>query len=854
MLNSFRLNALVKSRHPSHQPALERAVGLLILMLLISVAVWFLPKFDQIRSHQWMSTYVHSALEMPAIAIACMIFAIGWTTERSQHSRKLMVFSSLFLGVAVLDFSHMMSYQGMPHFVTPADAEKAIWFWLGARTLAAAALLWAALGPRQRLKGKVNRYAVMAAILLLVTAFHVAVLVYQHLLPRTYLSATGLTPFKIGYELALIVVYVIAAAALWRAMGTRGPSNLPALLGAVGAMILSGICFAFYSNVHDYVTLLGHVLKIISYLFLFKAIFIDTVDQPYREMEASRSRLQAIFDALPDILIETDSDGRVIEFHSSRDAQLPNSTPMLGRDLAGILPAAALSTCARALARAKVYGHAQSDPFKLLIKGNTLWFQITVAPKADPNGTHFVMILRDVTKSKEQESEILRLAQFDSLTGLPNRKLFHQRLDIAFGLMERRGGQMALLVVDIDHFKRVNERLGHPAGDTILKTLADRLRTKLRKEDTMSRHGGDEFIMAFPGLDCSAVAHVAERVVNAVARPIPVGDEVCTLSASIGIAMYPEDGRTFEELSISANAALSQIKRIGASGYRFSTIEMQTRMARNLLLEQALRAANDNLELSLVFQPQWTVDTRQVIGMEALLRWTHPTLGDVSAAEFIPTAEASGQILALNDWVLNQALAQIKRWLAEGVSPVPIAVNLSMAEFLRGDLGRHIQKCLTTWNVDPAYLQLELTEAMVMRDPDASATQLEQLHELGVRIVIEDFGTCYSSLLQIKRFHADAIKIDQRLIQRMEEDADSLAVVTSMLDLAHKLGLQTMAQGVETEGQMRLLVRHGCRLVQGFHLALPMDLKAATNLLSDMERFGKGDVTTTPQQGGLELE
>ncbi|HDZ56947.1 MAG TPA: EAL domain-containing protein [Pseudomonas xinjiangensis] len=851
MLNSFRLNALVSSRHPTHQGVLATALGLLAVMALTVLLVRFFPVQWLGGPPEVMSVSLHTTLEIIAVVIASLVFAIGWASHQRQSSRSLLVFACLFLGVALLDFTHTMSYAGMPHFITPSGPEKAIIFWLSARLLATLALFWVTFSPWNVPHTGANRFTVLLLVLLVVAVVHLIVLRFPDLAPRTFSPETGLTAFKIWFEYALIGTHVFIAIGLWRAMQRPLPFNAAALFGAVGAMALSELCFTFYESVTDHLNLLGHLIKIASYLFLFKAIFVDTVEQPYTEMEASGKRLKAVFDALPDIVLELDSKGRVIQFHAPRAKRLPLSDkPMVGRDLAPLLPEAARALCERTFARARLNGHAQSEPFKLIIKDHLFWFQISAAPKASvgvEDDGHFVVIARDVTKSKEQESEILRLGQYDSLTGLPNRKLFHQRVDLALGLMERSGGSLALLFIDLDHFKNINDTLGHEIGDLMLKALADRLRTNLREEDTLSRQGGDEFIMALPGLDGVAAVHVAERILASIVRPVSFGEHISTTSASIGIAVYPEDGTNFDELSRHADAAMYQAKQDGRNTYRFFTHELQTRMSRMLALENSLRSANDNLELSLRYQPQWDLSTQQVTGMEALLRWNHPELGEVDANEFIPAAESSGQILALNDWVLNQALAQLKRWLDEGVAAAPVAVNLSLTEFRRGDLAKHISKCLQTWNVSPAYLQLEVTEAMLMVDPDSAVVQLQQLSALGVHIVIDDFGTCYSSLLQVKRFQAHTIKIDRSFIEGLESNPDKLTIVSSMISLAHELGLDTLAEGVETEEQLTLLRQHGCRFAQGFYLGRPLDPASMTTLL----RGSAAPAAPQPDKPGL---
>lgn len=835
--------SLIAQRHSSHRDRLKSVLFALAALSAVLMVARFVSLPEALRAPAAALAgmpSVHMVMETLAIIMATMIFAIGWSSHQRQSSRSLLVLSCLFLGVALLDFSHMLSFSGMPDFVTPAGTNKSIWFWLAARTLAAIGILWVATTPWRVSQIRARRITVLLAVLLFVALFHLVAFQYPQALPAVFTPGVGLTGYKTGYELGLALINGIALLSLWHAMRRPLPFDAVALFGAAGAMALTQLCFTSYQTPSDHMVALGHVFKVVAYGFLVRAIFVETIQQPYVFLERSQQRLQALFEAMPDMVLEIDSQGRVVEFHAP-DTSLTalSSQPIKGRMIGPLLSPEARALCDRTFALAKAQGHAQSEPFKLSLKGHTLWIQISAAPKRTRGDDSYVVVARDVTRSKQQESELLRLAQFDSLTGLPNRKLFHQRVDLALGISERNATPVALLSVDLDHFKNLNDTLGHQAGDDMLIAIAERLRAQLREEDTLSRQGGDEFILALPGLDSVAAAHVAERLLQNIVRPVTIQDRLVSPSASIGIAIYPDDGSNFDELTRRADAAMYLAKQQGRNTYRFFTGEIQTRMSRMLALESSLRSAIDNLELSLQYQPQWDMRDHSIIGMEALLRWEHPQLGELSPTEFIPVAEASGQILALGDWTLNQALAQVRHWLDDGLVPPPISVNLSMMQFRRGDLVRHIRNTLRTWQVDPAYLQLELTEGIAMEDPIAATAQLQQLSALGVRIAIGDFGTGYSSLAHLKRFRADIIKIDRSFIEGLDQDPENQIIVSSMITLAHNLGLQAFAEGVETESQLQTLREHGCRYMQGFYWSHPLDSDTMTRLMLDMRRPGQ---------------
>lgn len=672
-----------------------------------------------------------------------------------------------------------------------------------------------------------------------VIAAHVLILLFPGSIPRTFLPDTGLTPFKIIYEYGLIALNLIAALAFWRSMKTAQPFNTAALLGAVGAMALSELCFTLYSSVTDQMNLLGHLYKNISYAFLFRAIFVEAVETPRAQLQASNQRLQATFDAIPDLLVEVSRDGRLVEYHSSRhSAYRINPKKVMGKRLEDFLPDPVAATCRAALAQASERGAAQSEPFALTMRGVEYWLQLSIARKAAAREHGFVAIVRDVTEARQQQAQILQMALYDPLTGLPNRRLFAERIKAALGSSGRHEDPLALLYVDLDHFKNINDTLGHQAGDMLLQAVAQRLRGALREQDVLSRQGGDEFIIYMPGIDAVGAAHAAERLLSILSEPMSFAEHDCTPAALIGIAVFPRDGRNFEELSRRADAAMYQAKQQGRNTYRFFTQAIQERMSRMLALENALRTAIANRELSLNFQPQWEITGKRLIGAEALLRWDHPVLGQISPAEFIPVAEASGQIIAIGDWVLLNALSTLREWLDAGLGPVVIAVNLSAAQLRQPLLADRIGELLADCNVPASLLELELTEGVAMEDPVGAVRQMQQLRDLGVRIAIDDFGTGYSSLAQLTRFRPNMLKLDRSFVHSLGEDADALIIVRSMISLARSLGIETLAEGVETEMQLDILREHGCQYLQGYLWGKPLGACDMQVLLRD--------VVTTP--------
>lgn len=430
-----------------------------------------------------------------------------------------------------------------------------------------------------------------------------------------------------------------------------------------------------------------------------------------------------------------------------------------------------------------------------------------------------------VAEQQAAEARAERLALFDGLTGLPNRHLLADRASQAIDIARRGDEPLAVLFLDLDHFKNVNDSLGHRVGDSLLTQLAARLRGAVREQDTVARTGGDEFVLVLPLTDIAGAAHLATKLMALASAPFQVEGQELTVTPSMGIAMFPTDGDDFDTLCKCADAAMYRAKKDGRNAYRFFTSEMQAQSARALQLENALRRAQERGQLSLHYQPQLVLDADgdcRVVGAEALLRWQHPELGWVSPAEFIPIAEASGLILPIGEWVLHEALQQLRRWDDAGLPELSMAVNLSAVQFRHDDLPELVERVLADVGMPAERLELELTEGAAMDNPSVAITVMNELHDRGVRLSIDDFGTGYSSLAYLKRLPVDELKIDKSFVMAMERDLDDARIVRSTIELAHNLGLTVVAEGLETAKAWGMLSRLGCDEGQGYFISKPM--------------------------------
>ena len=428
---------------------------------------------------------------------------------------------------------------------------------------------------------------------------------------------------------------------------------------------------------------------------------------------------------------------------------------------------------------------------------------------------------REIDDRKLDQERIYWLAHYDPLTGLPNRTLLAERSSQAIEVARMNQTPISVVFLDLDHFKHVNDSLGHRVGDALLVQIAKRLRAVVREKDTVCRLGGDEFILLLPGANAKGAARVAGKLLEASRQPYQIDHHELTMAPSMGIAVYPDDGIDFDSLSQSADVAMYRAKQGGRNTFRFFTPEMQAHSVRALQLENALRRALEREQFSLHYQPQVCIVTQQVLGVEALLRWEHPELETVSPAEFIPIAEDCGQILPIGEWVLRTALAQLKSWHAQGLILPTMSVNLSAVQFRQPRLPELIARILADTGLSPGSLELELTEGVAMDDPRMAIDTMDQLHALGVKLSIDDFGTGYSSLSQLKRFPISKLKIDQSFVRDLDEDADDRAIVSAIIRMAQALGMQTIAEGVETQGQFNYLRDQGCDQAQGFYCGYP---------------------------------
>lgn len=592
--------------------------------------------------------------------------------------------------------------------------KKAIAFWLCARYCAATVLLLVALQPHSPVLQRMQRRGLLVAALGLVLLGYTSLLAWPDVWPPLFVTGEGLTEVKIVAEYGIVALLAVAAWALVH-QTARGHYSSADLALAALITILSELCFTLYANVNDIYSLLGHLYKILAYYFIYRAVFLVTVREPYQRLsEEMAERLRV-----------------------------------------------------------------------------------------------------------EQRLEFL--AYHDPLTGLPNRALLQDRMQQAIDEAKREQLGVAVLLLDLDQFKTINDSMGHDAGDQLLRASAQRLRAALRESDTVGRLGGDEFLILLKGIhDHTCIERRLQALQQALAAPLPVDGAELRVSASFGVALYPDHGTALGSLQRHADTAMYRAKADGRNCWRFYDPSMQDDVQDRLRLQSGLAVALERGEFELHFQPQIELASGRLVGAEALLRWRLPDGRLMPPAQFIPVAEESGLIVRIGEWALREACRQARRWPEiEGRAPW-VAVNLSALQFGENGLEALVRSALSDSGLPPQRLDLELTESILISDPARVLATVTRLKQLGVALSIDDFGTGYSSLSYLTRFPVDRLKIDRSFLQDLGQRGRNQLIVEAIIGLARNLGLDCVAEGVETETAAELLRHLGGSHAQGYHFARPM--------------------------------
>ena len=540
------------------------------------------------------------------------------------------------------------------------------------------------------------------------------------------------------------------------------------------------------------------------------------------EAELKEHMLAATFEVIPDLFFLMKVDGTIIDYHASDKVNLYMSpADFIGKSMTEMLPNKVADKFKGNITKVITQGGVISFEYDLVLPHGVIYYEARITYLAD--NTQIIAIVRDITEQHQASELIKKHALYDTLTGLPNRFLSLDRLSQMLTEAERTNEKTAVLFLDLDDFKKVNDSLGHEVGDKLLVESAIRLSKIVRKEDTIGRLGGDEFILLLRGLtDNENVLSIVENLLESFRNPFNIDDRELILTLSIGIAMFPENGKDTSELLRNADTAMYKAKSLGRNTYSFFTKEMNVDMLRRLEVEEQMRGALQRGEFEVYYQPQIDAINKKIIGAEALLRWNNPALGNVTPTEFIPIAEHTGLIVPIGQFVLKQALSFLNTWQANKKMSLRVAVNLSPRQFRDIELLNFIENSLTEANIQADKLELEITEGVLMIGQTYIDDALIKLHKLGVKLSMDDFGTGYSSLSYLRQYAFDILKIDRSFITDIISKQADCDLVKATIAMAHSLGLKVVAEGVETKEQSELLYQLKCDYLQGYYFSKPI--------------------------------
>lgn len=616
------------------------------------------------------------------------------------------------------------------------------------------------------------------------------------------------------------------------ARGEYGPGSIEEHVQRLTAQALKFESHCFERPHPDGRTHLVHreALFIDRQLAGFITTYTDITD---RKASEEREQLaQKVFAHTPAGILFTDGDHRILSINPAT-TQMTGYAPneLLGLTVFDLINPGSGETPESLQENVNQRGTWKGELGIKQKNGNALPAGVRINRVDDPKSgvaAHYIWILADITERLEAEERMRHIAQHDALTGLPNRLALLMRLAQLLPEARRHQWLVAILFIDLDRFKIINDTLGHKVGDELLCEVACRLSSVIRETDFVARLGGDEFVVILPSIASPAdAAVVAGKIVAKLATPIEAEGHELNTSPSIGISIFPEDGPDGDSILKNADTAMYHAKAAGRNNYQFFAAEMNRATAERLDIERKLRHAIARNELALCYQPQFSANNPQPTGVEALLRWHHPTDGIISPNRFIPVAEETGIIVEIGEWVLLNACREMKRWIDAGLKPIRVAVNVSARQLRRRDFCETVAGALADSGLPPDLLELEITESSVMENPEEAIKILQALGRMGVSLAIDDFGTGYSSLAYLKLFPIDHLKIDRSFVADIEHDLNDRAIALGTIALAHSLGLNVIAEGVETEDQLELLRGNGCDEVQGFLFSQPLSSAAA---------------------------
>jgi diguanylate cyclase (GGDEF)-like protein len=609
----------------------------------------------------------------------------------------------------------------------------------------------------------------------------------------------------------------------------HGGDRIPILM-MTGLEDVTSIHRAYEVGATDFVT------KPINWVVLgYRISYLMRASHAFLDLANSEEKTRALIRAIPDLIIRIGADGTVLDLVAGEEPTVhPSIQRWAGRKLSEMIPGEAAAEAFRHTEQARVTGSIQVFEYNHASGVESRSFEARVV--SIPNGES-LFIARDITDRKKAEERLAYMAYHDSLTGLPNRITFNERLVLDLVRAKRRTEVVGVVLLDLDRFKEVNDTLGHESGDKLLVAVARKLQETVRETDTVARISGDEFCIILPDQkDEHAAVEAAHRVRRAFMNPFPISGQEVSITASLGLSLFPFNGDTPETLVKNADIAMFRAKALGKNNLQVFSEEMSTAMAERVRMEKGLWRASERNEFVVHYQPEIDLRTGLIVGAEALVRWQTPDKGLVPPMQFIPLAEETGSIVPMSEWVFQTACAQAKEWQKDGYAPFRISVNVSARLFQQYDLAKMILDTLGRTGLGPDSLELEITESVAMQNMEASMETLWKLNGFSIRVAMDDFGTGYSSLAYLKKFPIHLLKIDRAFIKELDRNSEDQTIVKAIIAMAQTLGIGVIAEGVERPEQVDLLKTFGCGHAQGFYFSKPVPAQDFIKLLSENRR------------------
>lgn len=839
---------------------------------LLSLAYLYLRHFT------WQGgVQLHTLMELAATLLALIVGILALVRFYSRKDNTFLFIGTGFIGTGLLDGYHtaVTCSVFMQYFPSPPPSLIA-WSWLASR-LFLSVLLWLSwvFWRREARLGESGSVP-ESLVYLIVSVWTLACFFFFAFvpLPAAYIKVPILhraQEFIPAFFFLLALVGYLRKGR-WKSDPFEHWLVLSIIVGLVGQTMFMSTSAKVYDTMFD----AAHLLKKLSYICTLTGLIIsmyhlfmgeesivaertkelqEEISERKRAEEALRNaerKYRSIFEEAIVGIWQTTPGGRYLSVNPAMARMFGYDSPQeLMAAIADIDHQVYVDSTRREDFKRLVdaRGFVQNFEHQVYRKdGSKMWLSANAkAVRSNGAVVRYDGTVEDITNRKLLEERVQFLAYYDALTGLPNRTLLQDRLSKALARARRHREKVALLFLDIDRFKNINDSLGHSIGDLLLKELAERLKNWGREQDTVARLGGDEFVVVLTALkDITDAAVAARRIMDAVTGEFLVQSHLLTVTCSFGISVFPNHGTDGEALVKNADAAMYSAKEQGGNNFQFFTKDMNVRAVERLTLENSLRWALERRELFLVYQPQVDIATGNISGAEALLRWRHPELGLVPPNKFIPIAETSGLILPIGEWVLKTACAQARQWQDEGLPALPVAVNVSAVQFRQKSFIHAVKKVLEQTGLPAQYLELELTEGVLLSNADVTLSVLEKLEEMGLKISIDDFGTGYSSLSYLRQFPVYRLKIDRSFVQSMTVDPGAAVIIGTIINMARSLRLKVIAEGVENEEQLLLLRAHHCDEVQGYYFSRPLTAEDFVEKVRSMPCLQSDLQTTMP--------